>query len=115
MKLQLQNREGKELNIMSCCRKKLEQAKLARKATMLRLLEVEDLKVFNGFKNKPLEELTNPLLLDYHRKTHMLYASTMNRRPVNKEFIKRIIILHDRYVEEMLKRGMQHSTPLKPV
>lgn len=100
---------------MSCCRKKLEQAKLARKATMLRLLEVEDLKVFNGFKNKPLESLTNPLLLDYHRKTHMLYASTMNRRPVNKEFIKRIVSLHDIYVEEILKRGMQHNTPLKPV
>jgi hypothetical protein len=98
---------------MGCCNKRLEQARLARKASMLRILEVEDLKKFNGFKNKPLDSLTNPLLLDYHRKTHMLYSSTMNRRPVNKEFIKRIVNLHDQYVNEMLKRGMQHNTPLK--
>lgn len=100
---------------MSCCKKKLDEAKQLRKQTMLRLLEVEDLKAFNNFKGKEVTSLTNPLLLDYHRKTHMMYSSAMGRRPTNKEFINRIAGLHDRYVEEILKRGMQHNTPLKKI
>lgn len=100
---------------MACCRKKLEEARLHRKLSMLRILEVEDLKVFNLFKGKPVESLNNPLLLDYHRKTHMLYTSVMSRRPVNKDFVNRIVKIHDKYVAEMLKRGIQHNTPLKPV
>lgn len=100
---------------MACCNKKVDEMKQLRKQTMFRLLEVEDLKVFNNFKGKVVTSLSNPLLLDYHRKTHMLHSSAMGRRPNNKEFINRIVTLHDRYVEEMLKRGMQHNTPLKKI
>lgn len=100
---------------MSCCNKKLTEVRQINKQRMLQLLEVEDLKVFNNFKGKDPASLSNPLLLDYHRKTHMLYASAMGRRPPNKEFVNRIVGLHDRYVDEMLKRGMKHNTPLKKI
>lgn len=100
---------------MGCCNKKVEEIKQQKRQTMMRLLEVEDLKVFNNFKGKEVTSLSNPLLLDYHRKTHMMYAAAMGRRPNNKEFINRIVGLHDRYVEEILKRGMNHNTPLKKI
>jgi len=100
---------------MACCNKKSDEIKQLRKLTMLRLLEVEDLKVFNNFKGKDVTSLTNPLLLDYHRKTHMLFASASGRRPINQAFIDRIIVIHNRYVDEILKRGMTHSTPLKKI
>lgn len=100
---------------MGCCNKKVEEIKQQKRQTMMRLLEVEDLKVFNNFKGKEVTSLSNPLLLDYHRKTHMMYSAAMGRRPNNKEFINRIVGLHDRYAEEILKRGMNHNTPLKKI
>jgi len=100
---------------MVCCNKKVDEMKQLKKLTMLRLLEIEDLKVFNNFKGRAVTSFDNPLLLDYHRKTHMLYASAAGRKPNNKEFINRIIELHDSYVNEIFKRGITHNTPLKKI
>ncbi|MGD2072714.1 MAG: hypothetical protein PVG65_04420 [Candidatus Thorarchaeota archaeon] len=62
-----------------------------------------------------VKKLPNPLLLDYHRKTHMLYSSAIKRIPPNKEFINTIINIHDLIVKEMLKRKLKHTTPLKKI
>jgi len=60
-------------------------------------------------------KLNNQLLQDYHRKTHMLYAGNIKRTPVNKKFINLIVDLHDEFVKEMLKRKINHNTPLKKI
>jgi len=59
--------------------------------------------------------LQNQTLLDFHRKTHMLYGGAIKHRPMNRSFINSIVQLHDIYVREMLKRGMKHYSPLKKV
>ena len=58
-------------------------------------------------------KITNQQLLDYHRKTHMLYSGNTARTLINKAFINHIVDLHDSFVTEILKRGMKHNTPLK--
>jgi hypothetical protein len=45
----------------------------------------------------------------------MLYAGAVLRRPVNKPFVNSTVALHDKFVEEMLNRGIKHNTPLKKV
>ena len=59
--------------------------------------------------------LVNNLLLDYHRKTHMLYAIAVKRTPPNKTYTNSIVTLHNKFVKEMLKRKMKHNTPLKKI
>jgi len=54
-------------------------------------------------------------LLDYHRKTHMLYESGIRKKPTNKLFINSMVDLHNLFVKEMLKRGMKHNTPLEKI
>jgi hypothetical protein len=80
-----------------------------------RLLETDMLKMTVRMKDKIPSELTNSQLLDYHKKTHMLYAGNMKRKPINKKFINSTVELHDRFVKEMQKRGMKHMTPLKKI
>lgn len=60
-------------------------------------------------------KLENRTLVDYHRKTHMLYSAAIKRRPLNRKFINSIVKKHDNYVREMLKRKMNHKTPLRKV
>ena len=57
--------------------------------------------------------LGDKTLLDYHRKTHMLYNSSIGRRPINRKVIAKIVYRHDNYVKEMIKRGMNHNSPMK--
>ena len=59
--------------------------------------------------------LANNLLLDYHRKTHMLYTAATKKYPPNKTFANSMVSLHNKFVREMLKRGMKHNTPLKRI
>lgn len=80
-----------------------------------RLLEIDMLKVVRSMKTKNPSSLESNLLLDYHRKTHMLYQGNINRKPVNKDFINSIVALHDNLVREMLKRRMKHNTPLSKI
>lgn len=99
---------------MACCQK-------VRKKTTSRLLNEnldffrDSLKKLNNLKNAKPSSLSDKLLLDYHRKTHMLYEGNIKRRPMNRSFVNAVVILHDNFVKEMIKRKMKHSSPLKKV
>lgn len=80
-----------------------------------RLLETEMFKIVMNMKDKVPTSLKDKQLLDYHKKTHMLYAGNIKRKPVNRAFVNSVVDLHNRFVEEMLKRGMKHNTPLKKI
>jgi len=71
--------------------------------------------VFSKLKDVNPRKLDSKLLLEYHRKTHMLYAGNTKRDPVNKQFVNSIVDLHDQFVKEMLRRNMKHNSPLKKV
>ena len=73
------------------------------------------IQLLKGFQDTKPSDLSNATLLDYHMKTHMLYAGNIKKRPLNKSFINSIVSLHDKLVKEMLKRKMRHNTPLKKV
>ena len=66
-------------------------------------------------KDQDLTSLITQKLVDFHRKTHMLYGSALRRHPQNKQFINSIVSLHNKLVEEMLKRNIRHNTPLKKI
>jgi hypothetical protein len=66
-------------------------------------------------KDKVPSSLDTRLLLDYHRKTHMIYAGAIKRHPPNKSFINSIVNLHDKFAKEIIKRGMKHNTPLNKI
>ena len=80
-----------------------------------RLFEVEQLKIVLSMKGKVPSSLTPNQLLDFHRKTHMLYEGNIKRKPVNKSFVNSIVDLHNKFVKEMQRRGMNHNTPLKKI
>lgn len=69
--------------------------------------------VMKSMRDARLSDLRNNLLLDYHRKCHMLYGGNIKNKPLNKTFINSIVDLHDRIVKEMVRRKMKHNTPLK--
>jgi len=71
-------------------------------------------KIFKIRETNPAS-LSNQLLLDYHRKTHMLYEVAIRRSPPNKKFANSMVTAHNRIVKEMKKRGMKHNTPLKKI
>lgn len=68
-----------------------------------------------AMKDVNLSKIRSNLLLDYHRKCHMLYAGNLKTNPLNKQFINSIVDLHNKIVKEMLKRNMKHNTPLKKI
>jgi hypothetical protein len=98
---------------MGCCGEKRKQK--LRRLMQKRLLESDMLKVTKSMKSKIPSSLKTPILLDYHRKTHMLYKGNITRKPPNKDFINSIVNLHNNLVEEMLKRRIKHNTPLSKV
>jgi len=95
---------------MACCGKKRRVAEARR-----RVLEQNNKKNYKSIQDKNPALLNDKLLLDYHKKTHMLYAGAVLRKPVNKPFVNSTVALHDKFVEEILNRGMKHNTPLKKV
>ena len=103
---------------MACCGKR-KAARAASKARMSEaqqhLVEVQQVRTLQLLKNKEPSSLPPKLLLDYHRKTHMIHAGAMKRNPPNKQLINSAVDLHDKYVKELLKRGMKHNTPLKKI
>lgn len=72
-------------------------------------------KMLSNFKGKKISDLKDKTLLDYHKKTHMLYAGNIKRKPVNKKLINDIVILHDKIVKEMIKRKFNHNSPLEKI
>ena len=100
---------------MACrCSSPQKRAKI-KKQMQRRLLETEQLKIALSMKGAVPKKLNDKQLLDYHKKSHMLYAGNINRKPVNKQFINMIVDLHNSFVAEMLKRKMNHKTPLNKV
>ncbi len=80
------------------------------------LVELNLLKTLSKLKNynsTNIKHLSPKLLLDYHRKAHMLYNAGLSRTHPNKQFINSIVDAHDVFVDEMLKRKMVHNSPLK--
>ena len=77
------------------------------------ILERDDINILFKMKDVNLSTIDKRLLLDYHRKCHMLYNASRSRN--NKVFINSIVSLHDKIVKEMLKRGIKHNTPLKKI
>jgi hypothetical protein len=98
---------------MGCCNKR-------KKAKTKNLLENQNI-LLNSLKQKRImskvnpKELTNKKLNDYHLKTHMLYAGNIKRLPDSKQFVNSIVSLHDKFVKEMLSRGIKHNSPLRKV
>lgn len=80
-----------------------------------RVLETKSLQTYKRMRDVDPSLLKDKLLLDYHRKTHMLYAAAIARKPINKPFINSMVDLHDKFAEVLLNRGMKHNTPLKKV
>ncbi len=95
---------------MPCCRKRRLVAEARRRS-----LEENDKKKFKSMRDKNPALLNDKLLVDYHRKTHMIYAGAIIRKPLNKPSINVVVDLHDKFVEEMLNRGIKHNTPLNKV
>lgn len=75
---------------------------------------IRSVNVLKTFMDKSPSGLDNKVLLDYHRKCHMLYAGNTARPNPNKKFLSDVVRAHDKIVKEMLKRGMHHNTPLPP-
>jgi len=103
---------------MACCGKRRAAQRAARARlteSQQKLVEVQQMRSLKLLKNKQLSTLPQKLLIEYHRKTHMLYSGAMKRNPPNKKWINKIVDTHDQYVNEMLKRGMNHNTPLKKI
>jgi len=98
---------------MPCCEKRRKAMRLREART--RSILAANLQVYRSLKDTNPTKLQSKLLLEYHRKTHMLYAGAIKRRPLNKKFINATVELHDRFVKEMLKRGMKHNSPLKKI
>lgn len=99
----------------------LEQSRVGKRKLVYKmfidkyLLELDIKSVLFKMKDEKPSSLSTQQLLDFHRKTHMLYEGAKKRKPQNKAFINSMVELHDRFVSEMLKRKMKHNTPLKKI
>lgn len=80
-----------------------------------RLFETDMAVAMRRLKDAKPSSLDDKLLLDYHRKCHMLYEGAMKHKPPNKQFVNQVVSMHDSFVKEMLKRGMKHTSPLKKI
>lgn len=97
---------------MSCsCSSKKKKQQLKEKMER-RLFETDMLKMAVRMRDRDPSSLTNKQLLDYHKKTHMLYEGNKKRNPINKKIVNSFVDLHNIFVQEILKRGMNHNTPL---
>ena len=94
---------------MACCNKKIKKPVMDTKLFKRSLVEATKMKDAN------LSQKTNKQLLDYHRKSHILYGGNMKNRPINKQFINSIVELHEQLVKEMAKRKMKHNTQLRKI
>ena len=99
---------------MACCGKR-KAAKRLQEARKKALENNVSLGSYRAMKDKDPASLPPKLLVDYHRKTHMLYGGAIKRNPPNIQFINSTFDIHKNLVTEMLKREMKHNTPLKKI
>ena len=69
---------------------------------------------FKILQQNPMS-LSDKLLLDYHRKTHMFFNGAIKRNPPNKIYVNKVVDVHDKFVKAMTKRGMSHNSPLQKI
>jgi hypothetical protein len=94
---------------MPCgCRKKVSKVQESRLAVQFDIIS-------RRMANKDPSKLHKKILMDYHKKTHMLYAAAIKRKPPNKKFINSIVTLHDNLAKEMIRRGIDHKSPLESI
>ena len=77
-------------------------------STYNRLKEIEKDK-----SGRIVRKLSNSQLVELHRKCHMLHAAWTKKGNVKKEAFVFIEKVHNELVKEMLRRGMNHNTPLE--
>lgn len=99
---------------MACCGKRRTAQRL-RNARKKALENNVSLGTYRAIKDKDPAVLPPKLLVEYHRKSQMLYGGAIKRNPPNTKLINSIVDVHDKFVTEMLKRGMKHNTPLKKI
>ena len=99
---------------MACCGKRRAAQRLRNVRKKAQEINVS-LGSYRAIKDKDPALLPPKLLVEYHQKTQMLYGGAMKRNPPNKKFINSIVDIHDKFVTEMLKRGMKHNTSLKKI
>lgn len=97
---------------MACCGKR-RAAKRLQAARRKALENNASLGTYRAMKDKDPASLPSKLLVEYHRKTHVLYEGAIKRNPPNIQFINSISDIHKNVVTEILKRKMKHNTPLK--
>lgn len=98
---------------MACCQKRRkEQVKRLMKR---RIFEVEGFSILKLLKKNPPRLLHDKLILDYHRKTHILYKGAIKHKPLNRIFITQICELHSEFVKELTNRKMEHQTPMQRI
>lgn len=77
-------------------------------STFNRLKEIE-----RDRSGKLLKELTNPQLVELHRKCHMLFEAWKKSGKVNQDAFSFIINVHTKIVKEMERRKLNHNSPLE--
>jgi len=95
---------------MACCGKK-RRAAAARK----QMTEQYHLTKYRKIKGKDPALLNDRILIDYHKTLHIIYAGSAASKPNSKSLVNSIVDLHTKFVNEMLKRGIKHNTPLKKI
>jgi len=77
-------------------------------STYNRLKEIE-----KDVSGRIVRSLTNPQLIELHRKCHMLYGAWTKKGNVKREAFEFLFNVHEKIVEEMLRRKINHNTPLE--
>lgn len=72
-----------------------------------------DLKVKLRKMDATSEPLEDETLIENHKKIHKLYMNSIKKRPLHRKLINIIVEYHDNYANEIIKRNMNHITPLR--
>jgi len=62
--------------------------------------------------SESVKGLSNQELLNLHRRVHQLHKLAKNRKDLSKEFINFLIEKHKVLENELVRRNLQHKTPL---
>lgn len=95
---------------MPCCQKKRKQK--VKQLKERRLWEADAFGSLRLIKGKDINKLNKTMLLNFHRQLHKLYNGAIKHKPFNKGFINEVSIVHNEYVKVLLKRGMEHTSPI---
>lgn len=98
---------------MACCQKK-RKAK-TKQLMNRRIFETEGFSMMKHLRRNPPSVVQDQLLLNYHIRSHTLYEKAIKFKPPNKAFIHQVVEMHDEFVRELLKRRVNHKTPLQRI